>query len=76
MTHSKWNRILHDVMSTLLTLNALARKVDKAAPTVRRRVACGQIRPVASTLRGHPLFDLDRLEEYRRVFNSKPEVMS
>jgi hypothetical protein len=59
-------------MNTLLSLNSLARKVDKAVPTVRRRIANGEIKPVASTFGGRPLFDAGRIEEYKLVFNRKP----
>lgn len=55
-------------MSTLLSLNGLARKLDKASPTVRRRVITGQIAPVANTSGGRPLFDASKLETYRLLF--------
>jgi hypothetical protein len=59
-------------MSTLLSLNALARKLDKASPTVQRRVNAGQILPVANTSGGRLLFDGSKVDEYKNLFARKP----
>jgi len=66
-------------MSELLSLHGLSRRLDVAPLTLRRRIRNGEIVPVSHTA-GRPLFDADKLETYRLLFNGqlnhrRPAVM-
>jgi hypothetical protein len=54
-------------MKTLLTLTKLARSCDTTADRVQRKVRAGLLNPTAKLYTGAPLFDLNKVEEYRAV---------